>query len=297
MSLLRVTLEQWQAFVAVVKEGGYANASEKLHKSQPTLSYLVKKIEQTLNVELLILVGRKSELTPIGKQFYLYAQKLINLAYDIELNADDKLGNAEHRIRLVVDEIFPVNCLMAALKEFSALELKTSIVLTRGILSGPCERLQNNQADIAITFKYPKEFIAEQLLTVTSAPFASKDHNLIKLNRLIDEEDLLPERQIVVLDSNQNQSLDFGWLSSTNIWYVDSLEMKLQMLAHGLGYAWLNEQFVQERQLPLETLPLANGASRSHPLYLAHKNSDNMGQASKFLIEIIKSQSQAFIER
>ena len=125
MSLLRVSLEQWQAFIAVVKEGGYANASKKLHKSQPTLSYLVKKIEDTLNVTLFKLVGRKSELTPTGKKLYHYALKLIRMAYEIELQAHGEHIDIEPQIRLAVDEIYPLKRLMAALTEFSALELNT----------------------------------------------------------------------------------------------------------------------------------------------------------------------------
>ena len=108
MSLLRVSLEQWQALVAVVQEGGYANASEKLYKSQPTLSYLIKKIEESLNVSLFTLVGRKSELTDVGKKLYFYAIRLLNLAQEVEHQAKDEQNEIESEIRLMVDEIYPL---------------------------------------------------------------------------------------------------------------------------------------------------------------------------------------------
>ena len=38
----RVTLEQWQALVAVVDAGGYAQAAERLNKSQSAVSYAVE---------------------------------------------------------------------------------------------------------------------------------------------------------------------------------------------------------------------------------------------------------------
>ena len=41
----RITLEQWRALLAVVEAGGYAQAAERLHKSQSTLTYAVQKIE------------------------------------------------------------------------------------------------------------------------------------------------------------------------------------------------------------------------------------------------------------
>ena len=77
------------------------------------------------------------------------------------------------------------------------------------------------------------------------------------------------------MDTNQKNSLDYGWLNTANAWYVDSLEMKLQMLVHGLGYAWLNENLVQSRQLDLAKLKLDIGSIRKHKLYLAYRSQEN----------------------
>ena len=41
----KITLDQWQALIAVVDEGGYAAAAEALDKSQSAISYAVQKIE------------------------------------------------------------------------------------------------------------------------------------------------------------------------------------------------------------------------------------------------------------
>src|SRR5258706_351036 len=47
----RITLEQWRALQAVVEEGGYAQAAEKLHKSQSTVTYAVQQIQKLLDVQ------------------------------------------------------------------------------------------------------------------------------------------------------------------------------------------------------------------------------------------------------
>src|SRR5437588_232298 len=44
----RITLEQWQALVAVVDAGGYAQAAERLHKSQSSVTYLVQYFESLI---------------------------------------------------------------------------------------------------------------------------------------------------------------------------------------------------------------------------------------------------------
>jgi DNA-binding transcriptional LysR family regulator len=63
----RITLEQWRALVAVVDEGGYAQAAEALNKSQSTVSYAVHKLENLLAVKALEVSGRKAELTAAGQ--------------------------------------------------------------------------------------------------------------------------------------------------------------------------------------------------------------------------------------
>ena len=67
MSQPRVTLDQWNALVAVVESGGYAQASERLHRSQSTVTYTIKKLEESLGVTVLELRGRKAHLTPTGE--------------------------------------------------------------------------------------------------------------------------------------------------------------------------------------------------------------------------------------
>ena len=59
MAQPRVTLDQWNALVAVVESGGYAQASERLHRSQSTVTYTIKKLEESLGVTVLELRGRK----------------------------------------------------------------------------------------------------------------------------------------------------------------------------------------------------------------------------------------------
>ena len=288
MSLLRVSLEQWQAFVSIVREDGYLNASLKLNKTQPSVSYSIQKIERQLDVKLFETQGRKAILTKEGRELYIYAEKLLKLASDIEQKAKGKIKQIDNRIRLAVDEIFPVEILMKALREFSELIKESTVTVFRGILSGPCDMLEKNEADIAITYKHPKDFIAEHFYETQSALYISPLHPLSQLNRPINQSDLTSERQIIVMDDNQRNSLDFGWLNS-NAWYVDSLEMKLQMLVYGLGYCWLNEDFVTSRKLNLMKLNLDMGSIRKHTLYLACRSPEN--KASQALINLLKKYS------
>ncbi|EXJ13027.1 helix-turn-helix domain-containing protein [Nitrincola nitratireducens] len=57
---MNVTLEQWQTLIAVVDEGGYAQAAEALRKSQSAVSYAISKLESALGVAVFKIDGRKA---------------------------------------------------------------------------------------------------------------------------------------------------------------------------------------------------------------------------------------------
>jgi DNA-binding transcriptional LysR family regulator len=49
----KITLEQWRMLRAVVQFGGFAQASEALHKSQSTINCGVNKLQDLLGVRVL----------------------------------------------------------------------------------------------------------------------------------------------------------------------------------------------------------------------------------------------------
>src|SRR5262245_51518486 len=98
----RVTLEQWQALVAVVDAGSYAKASEKLHKSQSSVTYAVQKLQAQLGVKAFEITGRKATLTPTGQILYRRARVLLEEAESAEKTAKSLSAGWEAEIRIAV---------------------------------------------------------------------------------------------------------------------------------------------------------------------------------------------------
>ena len=99
----RITLEQWQALVAVVDAGGYAQAAERLHKSQSSVTYLVQKLESLLDVKVFEIKGRKAALTPAGQLLYRRARVLLDEAAGIEKAAKSASAGWEAEIRIAAE--------------------------------------------------------------------------------------------------------------------------------------------------------------------------------------------------
>ena len=66
---MNVTLRQLRAFVTLAKLGSFTEAATALHITQPTLSGLIKELEQALGVQIVNRTTRKVELSSVGKEF------------------------------------------------------------------------------------------------------------------------------------------------------------------------------------------------------------------------------------
>jgi len=65
-----VTLHQLQCFEAIVSEGSFQAAAEKLSRAQPSVSSSVKNLENQLQLTLLDRSGYRVTLTEAGRSFY-----------------------------------------------------------------------------------------------------------------------------------------------------------------------------------------------------------------------------------
>lgn len=70
-------------FVAVAEELNFSRAAQRLHLSQPPLSFAIKQLEETLNVQLLIRTSRHVALTPAGAALYNEALFLLQRNADV----------------------------------------------------------------------------------------------------------------------------------------------------------------------------------------------------------------------
>jgi DNA-binding transcriptional LysR family regulator len=285
-----ITLEQWQALIAVVDAGGYAQAAEKLHKSQSAISYAVQKIESLLNVKAFEIQGRKAVLTSTGQMLYRRALALVSQSDDLERDAHRLSAGWEPVIRLAVEVLFPPPLLLSALERFSKESPHTRIELIESVLGGTSDALLNKQVDLAIAPQLPPGFLGEMLLRVRLLAVAHASHPLHQKGQELTLLDLDAYRHIVVRDSGLNRDQKTVTVDVNQRWTVSQVATSIQAVTMGLGFAWLPEKHIEEelRTGLLKPLPLREGVMRETPLYLILANPDFAGPGVKRLAKIIK---------
>lgn len=298
MAVLRTTLEQWRAFQAVVEYGGYAQAAHALHRSQSSISYLVARLQEQVGVSLLVVEGRKAQLTDAGRTLLVHAGELLADAQNLEKLATSLAQGWEPELRLVVDQAFPKELLALAMQQFQQQAPQTRVELLEVVLSGAEEAIIAQRADVMVGAYVPTGYLGSLLMDLEFVAVAHKDHPLHALGRDIDEDDLKRHRHIVVRDSGTLNPRDEGWLGSSQRWTVSSLQASIELIAGGLGFAWLPRHMVQPwlDSGVLLPLPLVKGQQRRASLYLVlgGGRSTQAGPAAQLLARMLDDAVKTF---
>ncbi len=287
MAIPKTSLEHWAVLAAIVDHGGFAQAAEALHRSQSAISYAVARLQESLDVPLLTVEGRKAVLTPAGETLLRRARDVLSDLQTLEQLAASLKRGWEAELRLVVDAAFPRERLLKIIAELQQLCPSTQMQLSDAVLSGAEEAITANTADVVITTRIPPGHLGEFLMDVQFVAVARPDHALFALDRALTGADLVRHVQVVVRDSGTQSPRDDGWLGAERRCTVSSMEASLATVQAGLAFAWLPEHLVEDslKRAALRTLPLDAGSHRNVPLHLVLVRPEIAGPAARAAVE------------
>ena len=291
---LSVSLDQWQAFAAVVDSGGYAAAATALGKSQSSISYAIQRLEAGLGLKVLELKGRRAGLTEAGETLYRRARGMLDDVARLEVVAADLARGWEAEVRVVADMVFPSFNMLAAIKALAAESQVTRVELFEHALSGSEDLLLNRAVDLAILGHLPPGFLGDLLVRIPFMAVASPEHPLLRTDSPLTDNDLHEHRQAVVRDSGVYRRRDSGWLKAEQRLTVGHFRSSVEALRLGLAFAWLPEPYIRDdlRSGRLRELPLVEGRRRFADLYLVFGDRDAAGPATRRLAELIQLQAE-----
>jgi DNA-binding transcriptional LysR family regulator len=87
------------SFVAVAEECHFGKASQRLHITQPALSAQIKQLESWLGAHLFRRTPHGAELTEAGRNFLLYARRILHMRKHAMKATSRKVGESEWPLR------------------------------------------------------------------------------------------------------------------------------------------------------------------------------------------------------
>jgi DNA-binding transcriptional LysR family regulator len=283
VTLPKTTLEQWAVLAAVVDEGGFAQAASALNRSQSAISYSIARLQESLDLPLLAVEGRRSVLSAHGQTLLARGRALVKDLDTLEALARSLRQGWESELKLIVDVAFPRSRLLSVVAELQSSCPTTQIQLEDVVLSGAEQAITEGSGDIVVTSRVPPGFLSDWLLDVNFIAVARADHPLLQIGRDLSTDDLAHHVQAVVRDSGTAHPRDEGWLGGARRFTVSSMDASLATLLAGLAYTWLPEHMLTEalQSGALRRLPLVSGASRKVSLHIVMVHANVLGPAAR----------------
>lgn len=246
------SIEQYKMLIGIAEHKSLRIAAHHMHKTQPTLTNAIKKMESELGVKLLDRSGYRIKLTDEGKRIKELAIQLVDKNSQINELATRLSSGEEAFIRIAVEASFDLTSLLPVLHMLQTEHQSCQIMLQQEYLSGSFEKLINQQADLAITplenSLFPIGEIEFKPVTVGEFVNLASPSLVSKYGQLSHVEQLRNEYQIVVKDSGtMTNNINIGVQTGQRVWYVNNFESKKILIENGLGWGTLPKKLVTEQ--------------------------------------------------
>ena len=212
-----VTLDQLRIFIAAADEGSFSAAGRKVRRAQSAISQTLATLEGQFGVKLFDRTRRLPTLTPQGQVLLADARAVVGDVNLLRAHAKDLAGGLESELSIVIDVMFPMARLTAAVTGFHSAFPQTPLRLYVETLGAVIQPLLDGRCTLGVSGTLalvPPHFSQERLLKVSLLHVTSPRHPLASYGRPIPSTELAKHVQLVLADrSALSKGLELGVLS------------------------------------------------------------------------------------
>jgi DNA-binding transcriptional LysR family regulator len=246
--MLDVTIHQLLCFDAVVSEGSFQAAADKLLRTQPSVSLAVKNLEAQLRLSLLDRTGYRVGLTEAGRSFHARTRLFLQDLRALKVHAAQLASGEESELRVVIGDLCPLPQTLALLRRFFDACPSTRLHLHFEAISGPWERLLDGDADLIlhhIDKADPRlEFV--DLFPVRLVPVVAPGFLRFPVSRSITPQQLRDYAQCVIRDTARHSPVrDYYIIEGARTWTVSDQLMKRELILQGMGWGHMPTYLVE----------------------------------------------------
>jgi DNA-binding transcriptional LysR family regulator len=246
-----MTNEQIKAFLAVVEQGSFRKAAQKIFKTQAAVSSSVKALEDEFDVKLFSREQYRPQLTEAGEAFFHNAKLTMNQFERLDKVGQQLAQGIESRFNIVISIAFPLPPLLKKIRTICDQFPNTQFKIFPEALNGVVERIDDD-ADLGfgpginLNASHEKIPVAEVTFINVAAPdYFKKDASGLQGDS-ISLEEIEDYSQIVTRDSAKEvDKASFHTAPNRKSWSVNDFHTKKELILAGLGWGGLPQHLIQ----------------------------------------------------
>ena len=246
---MKISLDALAVLDAIDRRGSFAAAAVELDRVPSAVTYIVRRLEDDLDVLVFDRRGHRAQLTPAGRELLDAGRLLLRDAGEIEHRVKRVATGWEAELRIAVDNAVPLAVLWPLVAAFYANcrdvhAAHTRLRITTEVFGGTWDALADGRADLAIGASgdpppgggYRTRAIAESAPVFAVAP----DHPLAAHPEPIPSAAILRHRAVVAADSSRRlPPRTVGLIAGQDTLTVPDLAAKTAAQVAGLGCGFL----------------------------------------------------------
>ena len=248
-------------FHTVARLLNFTKAAEELHMTQPAVTFQIRQLEDQFNTRLFDRTHNKVTLTEVGKQVYLYADRILKLYEDMTRSVTDMTGEVSGGVTLGASTTVAEYMLPLLIGEFKQKYPEVQIHLKEGNTEHIVAMVESNEIDIGIVegTVSNKNLIVEQCHTDELVVIMPHDHELavrdsVSVKEIVEHPFISREHGSGTQESIQNYVERFGDHDFLNICFeLSSPEAIKGAVEAGMGISVLSRSTIN-KELKLNTL-------------------------------------------
>jgi DNA-binding transcriptional LysR family regulator len=290
-------IHQLETFLAVADDKGFSRAAKRLHRTQPAVSQVVRKLEADLGEVLFERSARDGTLTPAGEVLRDYAQRMLALRAEAASAMQELKSLDRGRLLLAANE-YTCLYLLPILDRFRSLCPQVGVTVQRSLASRIADEVVQRTVEIGVLSFHPESDLLRSIAVYTDELVfvVSPGHPLAR-EKGVSIEDLGAEsfiahnvpsplrRQVVAAFEKHKTPLNMGI-------ELPSLEAIKRFVAMGNGVALVPGLTVGRELATGELVQVRVEALRfERQLRLVHRKHANLSHAATAFLKVVRSLS------
>jgi DNA-binding transcriptional LysR family regulator len=289
---MSLSFEELEAIVAIVENGSFKAAANKLHKAQSSISYAIKSLEGRLKLKIFERNSNGVVLTNFGKIVYNKAQGILRINSDLFKITNIVQDGVELKISIAISAVTPLALLINILKEFNYKFPQTEVEINFKTHEEPYEMLLSGQADLAISSSqiYQNNFEAKAWTTVEMIACAASYHPAtlegISSNDLDELQQLVVGGRATLAKKNS-----LSKVNSAKVWHITDFLIKKELLVNGLGWGYMPKILIRRELEEGILIPITTKEPMFKQLNLLRNPQEAKGPAMNYLWNLFANMS------